>query len=79
MEETKIYFCGSIRGGRQDRLVYEELITYLQGFGRVLTEHIAFPDALTNFEAGSWFLGFFFFFFVCLAPDSLKLCSLPVS
>lgn len=39
-EAVKIYFCGSIRGGRPDRELYLELIKYLQNFGVVLTEHI---------------------------------------
>lgn len=37
----KIYFAGSIRGGRNDRKVYEELIAHLQSQGEVLIEHIA--------------------------------------
>jgi nucleoside 2-deoxyribosyltransferase len=36
----KIYFAGSIRGGREDAALYEELIGYLGTFGHVLTEHI---------------------------------------
>lgn len=38
---VKIYFCGSIKGGRQDRPVYEQMIHFLSSFGQVLTEHIA--------------------------------------
>ena len=36
----KIYFAGSIRGGRSDRELYEKIINYLITFGEVLTEHI---------------------------------------
>lgn len=36
----KIYFAGSIRGGRDDASIYEELIKMLGQFGGVLTEHI---------------------------------------
>jgi hypothetical protein len=36
----KIYFAGSIRGGREDAAIYNELIKYLGKFGEVLTEHI---------------------------------------
>lgn len=36
----KIYFAGSIRGGRDDALLYNELIEKLQNFGDVLTEHL---------------------------------------
>ena len=36
----KIYFAGSIRGGREDAALYNELIKYLGKFGEVLTEHI---------------------------------------
>ncbi len=36
----KIYFCGSITGGRQDAGIYAELIKHIQKYGQVLTEHI---------------------------------------
>lgn len=36
----KIYFAGAIRGGRDDAALYNELITYLQSIGTVLTEHV---------------------------------------
>ena len=36
----KIYFAGAIRGGRNDAALYNELITYLQSLGTVLTEHV---------------------------------------
>lgn len=36
----KIYFAGSIRGGRNDSAVYMEIIKLLQQYGTVLTEHI---------------------------------------
>ena len=36
----KIYFAGSIRGGREDAALYNELIKYLGKSGEVLTEHI---------------------------------------
>ena len=36
----KIYFSGSIRGGRDDVDIYRQIINYLQSFGEVLTEHI---------------------------------------
>jgi nucleoside 2-deoxyribosyltransferase len=36
----KIYFAGSIRGGRNDALLYRTIISYLRNFGEVLTEHI---------------------------------------
>jgi 2'-deoxynucleoside 5'-phosphate N-hydrolase len=36
----KIYFSGSIRGGRQDAQLYRQLIAELQKYGTVLTEHI---------------------------------------
>ena len=37
----KIYFAASIRGGRDDMLIYSELIKLLQKYGTVLTEHVA--------------------------------------
>ncbi len=39
----KIYFCGSIRGGRDLAETYAKIIELLQTHGRVLTEHIADP------------------------------------
>lgn len=36
----KIYFAGSIRGGRTDAPVYRAMIEYLSVFGEVLTEHV---------------------------------------
>lgn len=36
----KIYFCGSIRGGRDDATIYQEIITHMQEKHIVLTEHI---------------------------------------
>jgi nucleoside 2-deoxyribosyltransferase len=35
-----IYFAGSIRGGRDDKELYSEIIKMLGSFGTVLTEHI---------------------------------------
>lgn len=36
----KIYFAGSIRGGRNDKELYLKLIQYLSKYGQVLTEHV---------------------------------------
>lgn len=36
----KIYFAGSIRGGRDDAELYNQIIKYLNTQGEVLTEHI---------------------------------------
>lgn len=35
-----IYFAGSIRGGREDRELYLQIITLLSAYGSVLTEHV---------------------------------------
>jgi len=45
----KIYFAGSIRGGRTDQGVYQKLIEYLRKFGEVLTEHVG-DAAITEYE-----------------------------
>ena len=52
-----IYFCGSIRGGREDAALYHELIEKLKKYGRVLTEHVGDPK-LTEFggDGGSRFI-----------------------
>jgi len=39
----KIYFAGSIRGGREDADLYFEIIDYLKSFSEVLTEHVGDP------------------------------------
>lgn len=36
----KIYFAGSIRGGREDKDLYLEIIKKLGQYGQVLTEHV---------------------------------------
>jgi nucleoside 2-deoxyribosyltransferase len=36
----KIYFAGSIRGGRDDAALYRRIITLLSKYGEVLTEHV---------------------------------------
>ena len=36
----RIYFAGSIRGGRQDAALYADMIAFLGTFGEVLTEHV---------------------------------------
>ncbi|KAM6916113.1 5-hydroxymethyl-dUMP N-hydrolase [Xenentodon cancila] len=43
----KIYFCGSIRGGRDDVHVYQRIVHKLQSYGSVLTEHVS-STALSN-------------------------------
>ena len=40
----KVYFAGSIRGGRVDAGLYQRLITYMQRTDIVLTEHVGRPD-----------------------------------
>ena len=35
----KIYFAGSIRGGRDDAALYRQIIVMLMEYGEVLTEH----------------------------------------
>ena len=39
-----IYFAGSIRGGRADQAIYEQIIAMLSAHGTVLTEHIGNPN-----------------------------------
>lgn len=40
----KIYFAGSIRGGRQDADWYYKLIKEIKKYGEVLTEHVGSDD-----------------------------------
>lgn len=46
-KELRIYFCGSIQGGRQDAELYERIVKQLQQYGRVLTEVVGNRDVLT--------------------------------
>mmetsp|Transcript_5781 Transcript_5781/g.9376 ORF Transcript_5781/g.9376 Transcript_5781/m.9376 type:complete len:196 (-) Transcript_5781:123-710(-) len=49
----KVYFAGSIRGGREDRALYENLIGYIKRSGfEVLTEHIGKPSLEAMGETG---------------------------
>lgn len=36
----KIYFAGSIRGGRHDIEIYRQIIEHLKKYGEILTEHV---------------------------------------
>lgn len=42
--DKKVYFAGSIRGGRVDDAVYRSIIAYIQRTDEVLTEHVGNPD-----------------------------------
>jgi len=44
----KIYFAGSIRGGRDDALLYLGIIEFLKSFGEVLTEHVG-EDLISSY------------------------------
>lgn len=35
------FFCGSIRGGREDQALYARIVSRLRRYGKVLTEHVA--------------------------------------
>jgi nucleoside 2-deoxyribosyltransferase len=48
----KIYFAGSIRGGRLDISVYQALILYLTSFGEVLTAHVGDSSILEDGDDG---------------------------
>ena len=43
----KIYFAGSIRGGREDAKLYKKIINHILCHGEVLTEHVG-NDSLTR-------------------------------
>ena len=42
----KIYFCGSIRGGRDLARTYEQIIGMLRTHGTVLTEHVGSDNVI---------------------------------
>ncbi len=45
---SKIYFCGSIRGGTQDVQLYHKIIFHLKNHGTVLTEHVGDENYLNK-------------------------------
>lgn len=46
-----LYFCGSIRGGREDQALYGRIVSRLRRFGAVLTEHVAAAELSARGEA----------------------------
>jgi 2'-deoxynucleoside 5'-phosphate N-hydrolase len=50
MENLKIYFAASIRGGRQKESFYRQLIQFLQTHGKVYTEHIGSNEQIEHEE-----------------------------
>ena len=46
----KIYFAGSIRGGREDKELYAEIIKKLFAYGTVATEHVGNKDLTSGGE-----------------------------
>lgn len=48
----KIYFAGSIRGGRYDKDLYEEIIMLVSQYGTVLTYHVGRKDITAQGETG---------------------------
>ena len=48
----KIYFAGSIRGGRADAHIYKELVALLSIYGKVLTEHVGDTTLPESGETG---------------------------
>ena len=46
----KIYFAGSIRGGRDDATLYRRIITLLSEYGEVLTEHVGSEELTPSGE-----------------------------
>jgi 2'-deoxynucleoside 5'-phosphate N-hydrolase len=43
-----IYFCGSIRGGRDLAKTYEKIIMMLGNYGKVLTEHLGSDEKIES-------------------------------
>jgi hypothetical protein len=46
-----VYFCGSIRGGREDQALYSRIVSRLRRYGKVLTEHVADAELEPRGEA----------------------------
>ena len=56
MAGLKVYFAGSIRGGRADAALYKRIIEYIQKTNTVLTEHVG--DLSLSKKEGSTPKGF---------------------
>lgn len=52
MKRKRIYFAGSIRGGRDDASLYRRIIALLREYGDVLTEHVGDARLSATGEAG---------------------------
>ena len=50
--QRRIYFAGAIRGGRDDRNTYMQIIRLLRAYGEVLTEHVGDGDLSPAGEQG---------------------------
>ena len=51
-DRTRVYFAGSIRGGRNDAEVYRRIIAHMQKSADVLTEHVGNLDLEVRPSAG---------------------------
>ena len=51
LKMRKIYFAGSIRGGREDHALYQSIIRCLRNYGEVLTEHVGHEGLTASGEA----------------------------
>ena len=49
----KIYFAGSIRGGREEEDIYLMIINHLSTYGQVLTEHVGIKNIEINEQNNS--------------------------
>lgn len=48
MADRKIYFCGSIRGGRELAQTYRVIIGIIGEYGKVLTEHLGSDEEIES-------------------------------
>ncbi len=48
----KIFFAGSIRAGRDDQGLYDQMIDLLSGYGEVLNKHVADKNLTSWGEVG---------------------------
>ncbi|KAM9848075.1 5-hydroxymethyl-dUMP N-hydrolase isoform 1-T1 [Aulostomus maculatus] len=49
----KVYFCGSIRGGRDDARLYGRIVEALREYGTVMTEHVSSSELTERGEDSS--------------------------
>lgn len=71
---SKIYFAGSIRGGRDDATLYHKIIETLKTYGQVFTEHVGDDVAVKEGMPEVSNSNLYVFFHMCKVLIQCLLC-----